>query len=561
MSIVPNHRDASPYDATLEISTGTPPTPSASLPSHLAGLLARPAGACVELVEGSGCRMTAETQTLLIRRLRAATLVLFVGSGAFLTWTTFYPPAPKQASPLITVFHAVLVLVLGGVTFMLFGRCPSRLKNLRLFELLVFGLTAAFFGVMQFETLRCFAVERPDNMNLAIALHSSTLYWCTLVFVYGIFIPNTVRRAAIVVGLMCTAPVIVTAIAWLAFPAVRPLEGLSTFGETTLMMGIVYFATVYGISTMGELRREAFEARQLGQYHLREQIGAGGMGEVYLAEHRLLKRPCAIKVIRPNRAGDPKVLARFEREVQATAKLSHWNTVEIFDYGHTNDGTFYYVMEFLPGLSLADLVKQHGPLPPERAIHLLAQTCDALTEAHDQGLVHRDIKPSNIFAAQRGGIHDVAKLLDFGLVKPLGDVESTQLTQEGMITGTPLFMSPEQALDREADARSDIYALGAVGYYLLTGRPPFDGLKPLPLLLAHANEPVLPPSQVNADVPSDLEQIVLRALAKKPDDRWADAASMRRALDECEASGRWNSRRASEWWQGRSTQQPVPAYA
>jgi serine/threonine-protein kinase len=554
MSTVPNRREASPYDATLEISNGAPPTPSTSLP-------ARPAGPCVELVEGSGCRMTAETQSLLIRRLRAATLVLFVGSGAFLAWTRIYPPAAMQVSSLSTACHAALVLVLGGVTYVLFGRCPNRLKNLRHVELLVFGGTAAHFAVMQFESLRCFAVERPDAMNLAIALHSTTLYWCTLVFVYGIFIPNTVRRAAVVVGLICAAPIVVMAIAWWAFPAVRPVADLGVFGETGLMMAIVYFATVYGISTMGELRREAFEARQLGQYHLREQIGAGGMGEVYLAEHRLLKRPCAIKLIRPERAGDPKVLARFEREVQATAKLSHWNTVEIFDYGRTNDGTFYYVMEFLPGLSLSDLVKQHGPLPAERAIHLLAQTCDALTEAHEQGLVHRDIKPSNIFAAQRGGIHDVAKLLDFGLVKPLGDVESTQLTQEGMITGTPLFMSPEQALDRDADARSDIYALGAVAYYLLTGRPPFDGLKPLPLLLAHANEPVQPPSQVNADVPADLEQIVLRALAKKPDDRWADAASMRRALDECEAAGRWNSQRASEWWQGLSTQQQVPAYA
>lgn len=561
MSSVSNLRESSPYDATLEVTSGTPPTPSTSFPSQSTGLPARPAGPCVELVEGSGCRMTAETQTLLIRRLRAATLVLFVGSGAFLAWTSIYPSAARLASTLSTPFHALLVLVLGGVTYVLFGRCPNRLKNLRFVELLVFGLTAAFFAVMQFEALRSFAAERSDTMNLAIALHSTTQYWCTLVFVYGIFIPNTARRAAVVVGSMCAAPVIVMLIAWWSFPAVRTIAGPSVFGETGLMMAIVCFATVYGISTMGALRREAFEARQLGQYQLREQIGAGGMGEVYLAEHRLLKRPCAIKLIRPNRAGDPKVLARFEREVQATAKLSHWNTVEIFDYGHTNDGTFYYVMEFLPGLSLADLVKQHGPLPAERAIHLLAQTCDALTEAHDQGLVHRDIKPSNIFAAQRGGIYDVAKLLDFGLVKPLGNVESTQLTQEGMITGTPLFMSPEQALDRDADARSDVYALGAVAYYLLTGRPPFDGMKPLQLLLAHAQEPVQPPSQVNADVPADLEQIVLRALAKKPEDRWTDAASMRRALDECEAAGRWNAQRANEWWQGLSTQQQVPAYA
>ncbi|MGD9648259.1 MAG: serine/threonine-protein kinase [Pirellulales bacterium] len=552
MSTLPNRRDASPFDATLEVDSAAPPTPS-SPPSQ--------DGPCVELVEGSGCRLTAETQTLLVRRLRAATLVLFVGSGAFLAWTTIYPPAARQSGWISTAFHAALVLILGGVTYVLFGRCPSRLKNLRFVELLVFGSTAVHFAVMQFEALRYFAVVHPNSMNLAIALHSTTLYWCTLVFVYGIFIPNTVRRAAVVVGAMCAAPLVVMSLAWFALPAVRPMADLSVFGETGLMMAIVYFATVYGISTMGELRREAFEARQLGQYRLGEQIGAGGMGEVYLAEHRLLKRPCAIKLIRPHRAGDPKVLARFEREVQATAKLSHWNTIEIFDYGHTNDGTFYYVMEYLPGLSLADLVKLHGPLPPERAIHLLAQTCDALGEAHSQGLVHRDIKPSNIFAAHRGGVHDVVKLLDFGLVKPLGDVESTQLTQEGVITGTPLFMSPEQALDRDADARSDIYALGAVAYYLVTGRPPFDGLKPLELLFAHAQEPVPPPSQLNADVPADLEQVILRALAKKPADRWADAASMRRALDECTAARRWGHDQANAWWQGLSAPQPVPAYA
>ena len=199
------------------------------------------------------------------------------------------------------------------------------------------------------------------------------------------------------------------------------------------------------------------------------------MGEVYLAEHRLLKRPCAVKLIHPHRASDPHLLQRFEREVQATAQLTHTNTVEMFDYGHTEDGTFYYVMEYLPGLSLAELVEKHGPLPPARAVHLLMQTCDALSEAHSRGLIHRDIKPGNIFSAQRGGYYDVAKLLDFGLAKPISaDSVPVQLTQDGSITGSPLYMSPEQAIgDSEPDERSDIYSLGAVAYYLLTGRPPF----------------------------------------------------------------------------------------
>src|SRR5688572_18036212 len=176
----------------------------------------------------------------------------------------------------------------------------------------------------------------------------------------------------------------------------------------------------------------------MGQYKLKQLIGSGGMGEVYLAEHQLMKRPCAIKVIRPEKAGDPKVLARFEREVQATARLSHWNTIDIFDYGRADDGTFYYVMEYLPGMNLSELVRKHGPLPAGRAIYLIRQACDALQEAHDLGLVHRDIKPANIFAASRGGVCDVVKLLDFGLAKPLADLGAAHLTAEGTITGSPL---------------------------------------------------------------------------------------------------------------------------
>ena len=257
-------------------------------------------------------------------------------------------------------------------------------------------------------------------------------------------------------------------------------------------------AATIGAHTIGRLRREAFEARQLGQYRLGRPLGRGGMGEVYLAEHQLLKRPCAIKLIRPDKAGDPTVMARFEREVRSSAKLSHWNNIDIFDYGRTEDGTFYYVMEYLPGLSLFDLVTRHGPLPAGRVIYLLRQTCDALGEAHAMGLIHRDIKPANIFAAQRGRHYDVAKLLDFGLAKPVAtlDEESEQLTQAGSITGSPLYLSPEQAMGEvEPDARSDLYSLGAVGYFMLTGRPPFTYDKPMRLLIAHAREIPASPSR------------------------------------------------------------------
>ena len=254
-------------------------------------------------------------------------------------------------------------------------------------------------------------------------------------------------------------------------------------------------------------------------------------------------------MIQSDRAGDPRSLARFEREVQAISKLSHCNSVDIYDYGRTNDGTFYYVMEYLPGMSLQHLVEKHGPLPASRAIHLLVQTCDALAEAHGQALIHRDLKPANIFAAERGGVYDVAKLLDFGLAKPLISNSSAELSADGLISGSPRFMAPEQGLGAdEVDARSDIYSLGAVGYYLVTGRPPFEGDKPLKVIFAHANQPVTPPSALQKGIPDDLEAVLLRCLAKDPADRFQSVDELAQALGFCQDAGQWTRRDASVWW-------------
>jgi serine/threonine-protein kinase len=273
------------------------------------------------------------------------------------------------------------------------------------------------------------------------------------------------------------------------------------------------------------------------------------MGEVYLAEHQLLKRACAVKLIRPGPESGPKTLERFEREVRLTATLSHPNTIEVYDYGRAEDGTYYYVMEYLPGLNLAELVEHHGPLPPGRVVYLLRQVCGALREAHASGLIHRDIKPSNIFAARRGGMDDVAKLLDFGLVRPATAARAAHLSREDQILGTPLFMSPEQAMGgRELDERSDIYSLGAVAYYLLTGRPPFDEGGGIGVLIAHARDPVVPPSQVRSGIPEDLERVVLRCLAKGPAERFPDAEILEQALGECACAGEWDLSHASRWW-------------
>jgi serine/threonine-protein kinase len=209
--------------------------------------------------------------------------------------------------------------------------------------------------------------------------------------------------------------------------------------------------------------------------------------------------------------------------------------VQVYDYGHTEDGTFYYVMEYLPGLTLEALVAKSGPLPPARAIHFLRQVCGALTEAHSHGLTHRDVKPGNVMICERGGIHDVAKLLDFGLVlPPAGDADGEKLTQDGTVTGTPDYLSPEQAGGQEAvDARSDIYSVGALAYYLLTGLPPFAGRTGMKVIAAHLYEVPEPLSRHRPDVPADLEAVILRCLAKVPEKRFHDVESLDRALGAC----------------------------
>jgi serine/threonine-protein kinase len=319
-------------------------------------------------------------------------------------------------------------------------------------------------------------------------------------------------------------------------------------------MTVAAVLAVYGSHRIETLRQADVKVRRLGQYALKQRLGGGGMGEVYRADHLLLRRPCAIKLIRPDRAGDSAMLQRFEREVQATATLTHPNTVQIFDYGHTPDGTFYYVMEFLPGLTLEQLVSQQGPLPPGRAVHFLLQLCGALHEAHSIGLIHRDIKPGNVMVCERGRTHDVAKLLDFGLVQThLTQDSDDQLTQQGTIVGTPAFLSPEQAGSGETvDARSDIYSLGALAYFLLTGQSMFAGRSPMKVLAAHLYESPASIRSFRADVPPDLDAVVIRCLAKNPQDRFSHIRALSEALADCGASEHWTEQEAAEWWRSRA---------
>jgi eukaryotic-like serine/threonine-protein kinase len=317
------------------------------------------------------------------------------------------------------------------------------------------------------------------------------------------------------------------------------------------IIGIMSALAIHGSSRIDMLNQQANVAKELGQYLLRRSLGEGGMGSVYLAEHRFLRRPCAVKLIRAEQASNEVALARFEREVQSAAALTHPNSVQIYDYGRSEDGTFYFAMEFLPGVPLDKLVDEHGPLPPARAVHVLAQICGALGEAHHRGFVHRDLKPGNVMLCERGGVHDVAKLLDFGLVAAVATPEDRpdRITKTGMVVGTPAFMSPEQCMGLErVTPASDIYSLGALGFFLLTGEPPFGERQPMQALMAHVNETPRLASDVNPAVPIALAQVIARCLAKKPEDRFPTVEAVQEALLRSVERQLWTPANARTWW-------------
>jgi hypothetical protein len=452
-----------------------------------------------------------------------------------------------------------VIMSLGGVIALLSSRSPLSLARLKALELGMIGMVASRVAIVEYRLVLIFSL-RDDPMMAQLTVKNIVLLTAILILTYGLYVPKTWRRAALVAGPLTLLPFATLLVLFLWHPEAmgwlgRGLRKGATprfllFAFDAMTLPIVAVGSAFGARAISRLRRQVAEARQLGQYRLGRQLGVGGMGEVYLAEHQLLKRPCALKLIRPGVDTDPKTQERFEREVRLTAALSHPNTVEIYDYGRTEDGTYYYVMEYLRGLTLTELVERHGPVPPGRAVYLLRQVCGALHEAHAAGLIHRDIKPSNIFAARRGGVDDMAKLLDFGLVLPVARPDAPRVSGPTQVLGTPLFMSPEQAKgDGELDGRSDIYSLGAVAYYLLTGRPPFDEKDGLRLLIAHARDPVVPPSLVRDDIPQDLERVVLRCLAKDASDRFPDSEGLERALGECACMEDWDRGRAARWWQ------------
>jgi hypothetical protein len=326
-----------------------------------------------------------------------------------------------------------------------------------------------------------------------------------------------------------------------SFWSLMALLGLAAIG--------IFVAMLFIARQQRALQSATLAAKQLGQYALEERLGAGGMGTVYKARHAMLRRPTAVKLLDVDKMSDAAI-ARFEREVQLTSGLTHPNTVAVFDYGRTPDGIFYYAMEFLSGMNLDDFIKRHGPVPEARMLFILRQICGALAEAHASGLVHRDIKPANIFLTRRGGLHDFVKVLDFGLVKALGGVEQANVTNPHALMGTPLYLSPEAVNHPDSvDARADVYAVGAVGYYMLTGTPVFSGATVMEICMKHVKEPPEPPSaRSGKPVTPAVEAFLLRCLAKSPADRPKDAAELLVEIDAC-AVATWTAAQAAAWWE------------
>jgi eukaryotic-like serine/threonine-protein kinase len=498
----------------------------------------------VALVEADAPKADDERLGTLRLRLRMVCGIMLVSFAAFFLRQAL----AEGVDTVMRCNWAVVFLALGtSAAILILIKTPSC-ALLEGVQALMFGGAAWFFAVTMHFTTRL-NLRFGEMPWVVFDLMTGMMWFCVLAFIYGNLYPGSWRRIALAVSTLLVIPAVVLFYERYEIPAFAQVVNAKMVTLILMTLATCGGSIIFLSYRLQQLQHDAAVARRFGQYRLKEKIGAGGMGEVYLAEHTLLKRPCALKRIRPGSDTDPVTLARFEREVRATAELSHPHTVEIYDYGRAGDGTFYYVMEYLWGLSLEGLVDRCGPLPAPRVVFLLSQVCEALEEAHANGLIHRDIKPGNIFAARRGGRYDFVKLLDFGLVKSVARSDDLMLSRQETVVGSPLYMAPEQFGGETPDARADVYSIGGVAYFLLTGRPPFVGPTSYEIMIAHARDPVVPPSQIVKSVPSDVEALVLRCLAKDPNQRFQSAIALSEALAACSVAGRWIYADAARWWQ------------
>ena len=516
-----------------------------------------------------------DVRAFLQKRVAGSALLGAALFGLFLVWRlvtvlfeTTVQDKPADWGSLGMGSHVVLFLGL----WLLCRRQPRSVRFLRGLDVAGTLLACAFVLPVAFApgegpggagVIEEYAVLRPDYIMLLV---------CTYVLVgRSIYVPSTARRT-LALGLV-VAPMLLTSLFVLHLRAHDPAH-YSSLANPELqsdptawaiqwtIVGAVWWTAGVVVATVTSrvfygLREEVRDARKLGQYTLLEEIGQGGMGVVYRARHALLRRPTAVKLLPPDKLGEDSIV-RFEREVQLTALLAHPNTVRIFDYGRTADQVFYYAMELLEGASLERVVEAVGPLPAGRVIHILDQIAGALAEAHGIGLIHRDIKPANIMLTRMGGVPDLVKVLDFGLVKHIDGSAVGALpavTSAGSLAGTPQYLAPEAITTPDTvDVRADLYALGAVGYYLVAGAEVFKGSNVLEICSHHLQTQPLPPSQrvdrpaAAPPVPADLEAVILRCLAKSPTARPASADELRATLRSCADFGAWSEADARAWW-------------
>jgi hypothetical protein len=528
---------ALPHNETTEPVSGTRATGILAALARAASLSSL--GRCE--LDAAPCSFLQRRINLFARVLTLVSLLFFAVGGLLLALT----PADRALLSPGRRWHATAI----GISALVW--LVTRKGSLSPRALMALDCAGTLLALGAYAMMQCsipeFARQRLDLEMCLIAI--------VILMVRAVIIPShTLHTAG--VTLLGMIPVIITSI-------VTVNRGAGV-GEAPLLAALLWTGTwtiaAVAITTLTSrviysLRSQVKEARRLGQYFLDEKIGEGGMGTVYRARHALLRRPTAVKLIRPERTSEVAI-ARFEREVQMTALLTHPNTVSIFDYGRTPDGVFYYAMEYLEGVDLEQLVEEFGPQAPARVAHVLRQIAGALAEAHEIGLVHRDIKPANIILCERGHVQDIAKVFDFGLVKSVAGANPNEphLSQVNTLVGTPLYLAPEALLaPDEVDGRADLYALGAVGYFMLTGKPVFEGKTVMDIGAQHLHQPPVPPSRrLGREIPAALEQLLLKCLAKKPEDRFQSAAELRDALESLEGLA-WTQLDARAWWNEHPT--------
>jgi len=447
-----------------------------------------------------------------------------------------------------TISIAVALVVAGIVT-------DPRLSPRAAAAIAIVFEIASSYGIAAAELLQ------PQGLDFRNATWIGLSWVAVWTLIFTIVVPSSPRRSVLAALAASSSVPVMAAVSIAAYPPPLLPDTRQFFFVFVSPYLLVVVMAYVGARVLFALGNEVRKARELGSYRLLERLGEGGMGEVWRARHRLLARPAAIKLIRPLAAPSSigsEAASRFELEAQAIASLRSPHTVNLFDFGIADDGTFYYVMELLDGLDAERMVNRFGPMPAARVIHAIRQVCHSLSEAESISLVHRDIKPANIFLCRYGEDYDFVKVLDFGIVKLMHEPGTADdaptfaaLTAEHVVHGTPAFMAPEQILGGlPVDNRADIYAIGCLTYWLLTGELVFTGDTPMQLLVQHAQAKPEPPSaRTGLPIPKELDAIVLACLAKEPSDRPQTARELARRLEAVPVSGEWTPELARAWWE------------